>query len=121
MSMESELFDALKGLVANRVYPSVAPEAASTPYVTWQVTGGQATNFLEGVQPSKKNARIQLSVWSKSLEEALQIGQQAETVLRARVALSTTVQTGQLTRYEPETRLHGTYQFFSCWADISNT
>lgn len=119
MSMESELFDALKVLVANRVYPSVAPEGAATPYVTWQVTGGQALNFLDGEQPSKKHARIQVNVWSKSLEEALRIAQQAETILRARAALSTTVETGQLTRHEPETKLHGTYQFFSCWAPIA--
>lgn len=121
MSMESELFDALRGLVADRVYPTVAPEEVAAPYVTWQATGGNAVNFMDGEQPSKKNARIQLNVWSKTLGEAMRIAQQAETILRARAALSTTVQTGQLTRYEPDTKLHGTYQFFSCWADIASS
>lgn len=121
MSLESELFTALKGLVANRVYPAVAPEATPTPYLTWQVTGGQAVNFMDGAQPSKKNARIQVNVWSVSLAEALKLAQQAETILRGVATLSTTVQTGQFTRYEPDTHLHGTYQFFSCWADISSS
>jgi hypothetical protein len=120
MSMESLIFDALKGLVDERVYPAVAPEDEPTPYIVWQVPGGgQAINFVDGGQPSKKNARIQLNVWSKSLAEALRIAQQAETIMRATTALSTTVQSDQRTRYEEDTKLHGTYQFFSCWADIS--
>lgn len=120
MSLESEVFSALKALVGNRVYPAVAPEGTAAPYLTWQVSGGQAVNFMDGAQPSKKNSRIQLNVWSLSLAEALKLAQQAETILRARSTLSTTVETAQFTRYEPDTRLHGTYQFFSCWADISS-
>lgn len=122
MSMESLIFNALKGLVANnQVFPEIAKETAVAPYITYSMPGGgQAVNFVDGTQPSKKNARVQINVWALSLSEALRIAQQAETILRATVALSTTVQTDQRTRYEPDTGLYGTYQFFSCWADISS-
>lgn len=120
MSMESQLFDALKGLVEDRVFPHVARKDAAAPYITWHAPGGgQAVNFMDGGQPSKKNARIQVNVWAKTLDEALSIAQQAETVLRATVSLSTTVMSDQRTRHEEAAKLYGTYQFFSCWADIS--
>lgn len=122
-SMESILFDTLKGLVGNRVFPSVAPELTPTPYITYQSAGGeQAINFMDGEQPSKKNARIQINVWDKQLVSALALAQRAETALRgASTTLSTTVLSGQRTTYEQDTKLHGTIQFFSCWADISST
>jgi hypothetical protein len=120
VSLETLLYDTLKGLVANRVYPAVAPEGAgAAPYITWQAVGGIPVNFMDGGQPSKKNARIQISVWAPTSILAMQIAQQAETALRAATALSVTVQSGQLTRHEDATKRHGTYQFFSCWADIS--
>jgi hypothetical protein len=120
MSMELLLFETLRGLVGDRVYPHIAPENEPTPYITWHVPGGgQAVNFVDGSQPSKRNARIQVNVWSKSLAEALLVAQRAETALRGAVALSTTVQTDQHTRHEEDTKLFGTIQFFSCWADIS--
>lgn len=121
-SMEEILFDTLKGLVANRVFPSIAPELTPTPYITYQSAGGeQAINFMDGEQPSKKNARIQINVWDKSLINALKVAQRAETAMRgASATLSTTVASGQRTTYEQDTKLHGTIQFFSCWADISS-
>lgn len=121
-SMEAILFDTLKGLVGNRVFPSVAPELTPTPYITYQSAGGeQAINFMDGEQPSKKNARIQINVWDKQLVSALALSQRAETALRgASTTLSTTVLSGQRTTYEQDTKLHGTIQFFSCWADISS-
>jgi hypothetical protein len=122
MSMESLIYDTLKNLVSNRVFPGVAPEGTVTPYITYHSPGGgQAVNFVDGTQPSKKNARIQVNVWDKSLATALQIAQRAETAMRAAApTLSTTVLSDQACRYEEETKLHGTYQFFSCWADISS-
>jgi hypothetical protein len=118
--METELFDALKAIVANRVYPAAAPEGGgSAPYITWRASGGQAVNFQDGSQPSKENARLQINVWATTIIEAKQIAQRAETALRAAPALSTTVLTGMFTRHDEETKRHGTYQFFSCWADIS--
>jgi hypothetical protein len=119
MSMETLIFDTLKGIVANRVYPGVAPDGVgSAPYITWQGAGGEAVNFVDGSQPSKGNARLQINVWATTIIQAKLVAQQAETALRAQLALSTTVLTGQFTRYDIETKRHGTYQFFSCWADI---
>ncbi len=120
MSMETLIFDTLKTIVANRVYPGVAAEGVgAAPYITWSASGGQALNFDDGAQPSKENARLQINVWATTIIEAKSIAQRAETALRGAPALSTTVLTGIATRQDAETKRHGTYQFFSCWADIS--
>lgn len=118
MTMETLLFETLGPLVANRVYPGVAPEGKPPPYITYSSGGGPPTNFLDGSMPSKENARVQINVWANTIMEAKAIAIQADRLLRAKTDLSTTALTERFTRYEPDTKLHGTYQFFSCWADI---
>ncbi|MFS2007971.1 DUF3168 domain-containing protein [Duganella sp. CT11-25] len=119
MTMETLIFDTLRGLVADRVYPGVAPDGVGdAPYITWSIGGGQPVNFVDGSQPSKGNGRLQINVWSKTVMQTALLAQQAETALRGRVELSTTVLTQRFTRVDEVTKRHGTYQFFSCWADI---
>ena len=62
MTVESMLFDALKGLVSNRVFPDIAPDLTPRPYITYQQVGGVAVNFLDPTIPSKANGRIQVNV-----------------------------------------------------------
>ncbi|WP_343728521.1 DUF3168 domain-containing protein [Duganella sp.] len=119
MSMESLLFNQLSPLVGGRVYPGEAPEGVMTPYIVYQHSGGQPVNFYGGEQPSKRNARMQVSVWSSTLAQALSIAQEAETALRACAPLNVTVLTQFFTNKDDATKRHGTYQFFSCWSDIS--
>lgn len=120
MTMETLMFDTLGPLVGGKVYPLMAPDdVGNGPYIVWHAAGGQATNFMDGGQPSKKNARIQVSVWTTTTIAAALLAQQAETALRTRAELSTTVLTGQFQQRDEETKRHGMYQFFSCWADIS--
>lgn len=120
MSMETLVYDTLQGLVSGNVFPLVAPDdVGDGPYITWSIGGGLPVNFLDGGQPSKGNGRLQINVWSKTTLQSASIAQQAETALRARVELSTSVTTQKFTRYDETTKRHGTYQIFSCWADIS--
>lgn len=121
MTMETLMFDTLRALVADRVYPLVAPDGVGdAPYIVWHAAGGQAVNFLDGGQPSKKNARIQVSVWTTTVIQAALLAQQVETALRGCVPLSVTVLTGQFQQRDEVTKRQGIYQFFSCWADISS-
>lgn len=116
MSIDSMIVAQLSGLAP--VYPLVAPDTATLPYIVYQGVGGQAVNFYGGGQPSKENQRVQISVWAATLKQARAIAQQAETILRATATLNTTVETAVFTRHEQDTNRYGTYQFFSCWADI---
>lgn len=113
MTVESDLYDALKGLVANRVYPDVAPDLTVRPYIVFQQVGGSAINFLDSTVPSKKNMRMQVSVWADTRTAAAGLSRQVEDALRAVAPLQTTVLGAPVATYEADTKLRGTRQDFS--------
>lgn len=115
MSVESDLFNAIKALVTNRVYPDVAPVGAATPYVTYQQVGGSAVNFIDGAVPTKKNARFQINSWASTRLAAATLSRQVEDTLRPVAALQTTVLSAPVAVYEEDTKLFGMRQDFSFW------
>ncbi len=115
MTVESSIFDALKGLVANRVYPDIGPELVTKPYITYQQIGGQGVNFVDTTVPSKKNARFQINCWADTRAVAGALGRQIEDTMRAVTALQVTVLGAPVATYDEETKLRGTRQDFSVW------
>lgn len=118
MSAETEIFAALKGLVANRVFPDVAPPNTPRPYITYQPVGGEPINYLEQEAPNKENGRWQINVWADTRLEASALARQAANALRLAPALQTRVLASPVALYEPDTKLRGTRQDFSCWVDV---
>jgi hypothetical protein len=117
MSISRVIFDLLKGLVGDRVYPDLALENTVRPFIVYQKVGGRAVNFVEATVPSKRNGRFQISVWSETRLEADAIALQAETILRQAAALQTTVLTDPFSAYDELTKSRGTQQDFSFWFD----
>lgn len=115
MSVEQSIYDALRVMVANRVYPDVAPDGVARPYITYQQVGGQSVNFLEPGTPSMKNGRFRVTVWAATRTEAAALMRQIEDALRVVPALHTTVLTGAAAMTDPETPLKGAQQDFSFW------
>lgn len=115
MSVESIIYEALRALVNDRVYPDVAPEETPRPYITYQQVGGNSVNFVDPTIPSKKNGRWQINLWSDSRLEAAALSRIVEDTLRATVELQTTVLGAPIARYDEETKLRGTMQDFSFW------
>ena len=117
MSLESTLFNTLKTLVSNRVYPDVAPLGVTKPYMTYQQVGGDAPTFLEATVPSKRNARMQVNVWSLTRAEANSLAIQVEAALVAATGIQAKPLGAFVADQEEETKLFGTRQDFSIWAD----
>lgn len=115
MSVESQVFDALKALVANRCYPDLAPDGASRPYLVFQQVGGSAVNFLGPTVPSKKNSRMQVSVWGDTRAQVSALAVQVEDTLRGTASLQTVVLAAPVATYDPDTKLRGSQQDFSIW------
>lgn len=113
MSLESDIFDALKALVSNRCYPDVAPAGAAKPYIAWQQVGGTATNFLEGTMPSLRNARIQVACWATTRTAAADLARAAEAALVTSTTLRAYVLGAMTADHEEDTQLYGTRQDFS--------
>lgn len=116
MTVESTLFDSIKALVSNRVYPLVGPEGVATPYITYQQVGGQPANFLAGL-PSKRNGRFQINTWAQTGIEAKSLIRQIEDLVRSNSALLATTEGGAVDVLDEDTKLHGARQDFSIWFD----
>jgi len=115
MSVEATIFNALKHLVTNRIYPDIAPESVRRPYITFQQIGGRSVNFLSAELPEKRNSRFQLNVWADSRLDAAKIAKQVDEALRQVNALQTTVLSEPVATVEAETKLYGTRQDFNFW------
>jgi len=118
VSAETEIFAALKGLAGNRVFPDVAPANTARPYITYTSVDGEAINYLEQEAPDKENNRWQVNVWADTRLEASTLARQAANALRLTPALHTRVLGAPTAIYEPDTKLRGTRQDFSCWVDV---
>lgn len=115
MSVEAIIFDSLRALVNDRVFPDVAPENTPRPYITYQQVGGESVNFVDATVPTKKNGRWQISLWCDTRLEAADLSRVIEDTLRVVPALQATVLGAPIARYDEETKLRGTMQDFSFW------
>lgn len=116
MSVESLIFDTLKALVSDRVYPDIAPVGVTAlPRITYQQVGGQALNFLENVPAGKKNGRFQVNVWGATRLQVSALSRQVEDALKSTDALYPTILGAPVGTFEDDTKLYGTRQDFSFW------
>jgi hypothetical protein len=116
VSVESLIYNTLRGLVANRVYQDITPpDVTALPRITYQQVGGRAISFLESGVPSLKNGRFQVNVWGATRLQAAALSRQVEDALVLATALQTTPLGAPVAEYESETKLYGTRQDFSFW------
>ena len=111
---ESQLNTSLK-TICPRVFPDVAPANTARPYITWQQVGGKPVNFMAGAS-DKKNARIQINVWSDSRKEATTMIRAIENLMVA-APLTAFIESGAVSTLDPETGYKGAMQDFSFWFD----
>ena len=115
MTIEASIYSTLTSLVSGRVYPDIAPENVTKPYITYQQVGGQSVNFTDPTVPSLKNGRWQINCWATTRTAAAALSRSVEDTIRAASALRPTVISAPVAGHEPETGLYGTRQDFSFW------
>ena len=116
MSVESDIFDTLKALVSNRVYPDSAPSGAAKPYITYTQVGGDAINYTEGTVPNRKNGVFQVNVWAQTRSEASALMLAVEAALMQATVFAVEVQRAPINEYEPDIPIYGAHQDFSIWS-----
>lgn len=115
MTIEELVRQALGDLAGGEIYPDFAPAGTAPPFITFQVVGGKAINFLTGDKPGVTNARVQVNVWAKTRLEASALGAAVESAMREAVALQPEVLTGRTSTFDEETQYRGVMQDFSLW------
>lgn len=101
--------------ICQRVFVTVAPSGTQTPFVVWQQTGGLDLSYIENAS-AKRHARVQISVWASTPQQASGIRDQIEAALRPLESITCTPSTAHHMTYEPDTELHGVQQQWEIWA-----
>jgi hypothetical protein len=116
MTVEADIFDALKGLVGQRCYPDEAPEGVARPYIVYQQAGGQAVTFVEAAVPSKKNGRFQITVWADTRAAAATANLQIEAAMVTSAVLDAKPLGAPVALTDQDTNLRGSAQDFTVWS-----
>jgi len=84
MSIESDLFTALTGVVAGRVYPEAMPQGATLPCIVYRrVSTPRAQAFGSGQTVVRSRPRFQFTCWALTAAAALDLAAQLRTALLA--------------------------------------
>jgi hypothetical protein len=117
MTLETFLVAVLSPLVDGAVFPDVAPVDAPLPRLVYQQTGGSAVAYMGDELPDMENARMQVTAWAATRASAKTLIKAAEAALRQAAELQADPVGASVSTYEDGTRLYGSRQEFSIWAD----
>lgn len=72
MILHENIYNALAGLVENRVYPLVVPETIinKPPYIIYQFVNGEPTNTLDGYTGNSR-VLVQIDVYHSDYDECV--------------------------------------------------
>lgn len=98
------LYNTLRPLVNNRVYPLVIPEGAPNdpPYIVYQVISSQPQNTLDG-PTGHEWARVQLDIYDYSYDNCVRLSHDVINALDA--ALQLKIYDGTQQMYEKDSKL----------------
>lgn len=116
MTVEADLFNLLKGLVSNRVYPDVAPLNTPRSYITYQQIGGESVKYVDSTVPDRKHGLIQVNVWADTRAAAAALALQVEAALIGATAFQARPASAPISQHEPDLNLYGTIQDFDVWS-----
>lgn len=116
MTMETDL-RALILPICSRVFNGPAPISTARPYVTFQQVGGEVVTFVGREVPSKRNAEVQINVWSNTTAEASSLALQIEAAMIGATAFQAMPLSAFSADYDPDVPIYGAMQDFSIWAD----
>lgn len=111
MSIETQLVTLLKPLCP-RVRPLVGEEGLQTPYIVYQVIGGESINAMDNSLPGQRRVLMQVTVWSPIAIDSLALIQAVEATLRAATVFTAQPGGEAVPTHEPLTGLYGQIQRF---------
>lgn len=110
--IEQDLFNALKGLVSNRVYPLVMPQSPTYPAIVYNRIAVNAQNVLEGGSTIDQ-VRFQVDTYATTYAGAKTIAAQVRVAVEA-ASFKGTLQSDQ-DFFEPDINLYRVSQDFYIW------
>ncbi len=116
MSVESDIFTTLKGLVGDRCFPDFAPLGTVRPFITFEQTGGDAMHFTDGTLPDKKNGRFEIGVYADTRASCASIALQVEATMAAATVFTATAIHAPISDYASGVNIYSSTQNFNVWS-----
>ncbi len=107
MSVETTIFTALKGLVANRCYPHSFPQSPALPTwpaIRYTVAGGVVYTANQG-NTGEDDVRVQIDIVAGSYDQAATLSVQVRAALEA-LDGSTVLNSAPVYMFDFETKTH---------------
>lgn len=105
-------------LVDRRIYPHIAPQGATVPYIVWQVISAQPQNTLDGTTQHQW-LRVQIDVYDTSYDRSIQLSSNIVQALDDGVQLS--IHAGSQQLYENDTKLFRQSIDYEFWQTTTPT
>lgn len=113
MTVESDIYNTLKTLVSNRVFPDIAPISTVKPYITYSQIGGEAISYIENTVPDGKIGRFQFNVWADTRASASSVMLGVEAALITATAFAARPIGASSSSYDYDMALYGSMQDFT--------
>jgi hypothetical protein len=112
-----EKITALLRTVCARTFCDFAPVDTPRPYCTYQVIGGAVLDFIDPAVPTKKNADVQVSIWSDSRLEAAALMDQVEAAMITATDMQASPTGAAASDFDADMNVRSSRQDFNVWAD----
>jgi hypothetical protein len=116
MSVEEDIITRLAAVAGGRVYPSVAPQGVTAPYVVYQITDGETVYAFGGPAPTTQRS-VEIQAWATTYSAARVV---LDAVTAAMTPHATDLVVAGITEgataYSVEEQLFGVSAEYSVWA-----
>lgn len=116
MSVESDIYNALKGLVGNRCFPDFAPITTVRPYITYVQIGGEAISYIDDTLPDGKHGRFQVNVWADTRSSASSVMLQVEAAMIQATTIQARPMSAPSNTYDHDMSVYASMQDFSVFS-----
>ena len=113
MGIEASIKTALAAIAGGRTYPDTTPDNPTFPLNIYQQVGGNVINPLEGGDPNKDNARVQVVTWAATRLEASSVARAVRLELVN--TLNATLLGAPVSLYDSTTKKYGARADYSIW------
>ena len=112
MTIETTIYAALSSLASGKVYPLVAPEKVSAPYIVYSRISSTPENTLDG-GATIDLVRIQVDTYANTYSAVKSLAESVRSTLEGSAAKAT-LQTDQ-DLFEPDLKVYRISQDYYCW------
>lgn len=116
MTIEADIFTAIKSLAGNRCFPDFAPLSTARPYITYVQIGGEAISYLDNTVPDGKIGRFQINVWGDTRASVSTLMLQVEAAMIQATAFQARPLSAPSSDYDHDSLVYGAMQDFSVFS-----